>query len=355
MKYPYALIADIHLHHWSAFVTDLPTGVNSRLQGLLDEIHRAATQLKLCGGDTLIVAGDLFHVRGMLATPVLNVALDTFRMIASWGVKVHILPGNHDLTGKESSRLGSAVEALGTIEGITTYVEPVHLADSAGLGDVILVPWVDKVDDLRTQLADMGGCSGVDLIIHAPVDGVIKGLPEHGLKPQELADLGFRRVFAGHYHNHVSFCDGKVWSIGALAHHSWSDVGSVAGFCMVYPDRVEHFPSQLPKFVDVMPEQSAGEVSKAVEGNFARVRVTTSKLADIEKMRKWLMEQGAVGTVVMPVKAPVEARDGAIAASVHAGASIQQSVCDFVKSLKHGYEKEVELEALRVLAEAEVE
>jgi DNA repair exonuclease SbcCD nuclease subunit len=358
MTKPYALVADVHAHAWSTFATVESDGVNSRLRALLTEIHRAAVNVKLAGGNRLVVAGDLFHVRGSIAPSVLNPVMDMFKSLIESGIEVIIIPGNHDLEGKNSDRLNSAITAL---EGLGCKV--VH--ETTVLEDMVLVPWIDKVDDLKVELKRVvdglfdtafGGDTDVrhhyDLIIHAPIDGVIMGIPDHGLDPKWLADLGCKRVFAGHYHNHKVFYE-KVYSIGALAHNTWSDVGSRAGFCIVHPDSVEHVPSVLPKFVDVAAEMKIDEIAAAIRGNYARVKVSTSKLAEINAMREWLDKQGALGVVVISVKKPVEER-GASAATVTAGASIQQSVSDFIKTLKHEREGEVTRGALAVLAEAEV-
>lgn len=349
---PYAIISDIHLHRWSAFAGVDADGQNTRLTALLSEIKRAAETLRTAGGDKMFVAGDLFHVRGSLPPSVLNPAMDCFRDIIKSGVQVYIIPGNHDLEGRHSERLGSAVTAL---EGVGCRVfNEMELVASA---KVQVVPWMDSVADLKESLTILGGDSAADfdLIIHAPVNGVIMGIPDHGLEPAWLAALGFKRVFAGHYHNHVSF-PGGVYSIGALAHHTWSDVDSKAGFLIVHESQVDFHPSILPKFVDVLQSTPAADVPALVKGNFVRVKVSTSKIADIAKMRDYLTGNGALGTVIMSVKQPTEERAGGVTASVSAGASVEQSICEFVRN--KGFEpdliKDIEMAALRVLAEAEV-
>jgi DNA repair exonuclease SbcCD nuclease subunit len=344
---PYGLIADVHLHAWSAFATVTPDKLNSRLAGLIAEIWRTAQEVKRCGGDTLVIAGDLFHVRGSVAPTVLNPAQDALREIRrELGLNVVIIPGNHDLEGRDSDRVGASVTALEDT-GCLVVHEPMRY------GDVFLVPWVEKVSELRDVL-NLKGHPKCDLIIHAPVNGVLLGLPDNGLDPAWLASLGFRRVFAGHYHNHKSFEDGKVWSIGALAHNTWNDVGSVAGACLVFPDRVEHLPSQLPRFIDLTPEHTEQQIRELAPGNYLRVRTTSTKNAEINELRAYLEKLGALGVVIISIKAPVRERDGTLAASVAAGASIERSVSDYVKGQKLPNEKDVEIAALKVLAEAEV-
>ncbi len=350
MTKPYGVISDCHLHRWSSFASVDKDGINTRLAGLLSEIERAARTVKAAGGDTLFCAGDLFHVRGNVAPSVLNPTIDCFeRVIKGLGVRVHMIPGNHDLEGKESNRLGAAVTALEGV-GVTVSHEP------SQVGSVMMIPWVESVADLKMMLSSLKGKEGCDLIIHAPVNGVIMGIPDHGLEPAWLASLGFKRVFSGHYHNHKGF-PGQVYSIGALAHHTWSDVGSMAGFLIVHESQVDFHQSALPRFVDIPPGTTVADVARLAPGNYLRVRMSTASGGTVEKMRDWLMKAGALGAVVMHVKEEVQQREGSIAASVNSGASIEQSVSEFVGKLilTEGTDRaRVSAGALRVLAESEV-
>ena len=82
-----------------------------------------------------------------------------------------------------------------------------------------------------------GGLAGTVSGVSAGLAATDRRLVPYGaLVPErrhDLAKLGFRRVFAGHYHHHCSFEDGKVWSIGATTHQTASDIGTKAGFLLV--------------------------------------------------------------------------------------------------------------------------
>lgn len=348
----YVTLSDLHLHNWSAFATTLSNGVNSRLQGLLDEIERAGRELKARGGSVMVIPGDLFHVRGNIAPSVLNPALDTFRKLRDMGIEVHLIPGNHDLEGKEAQRVSSAITSLEQL-GCVVYNEARSFF--VGTQRVLMVPWVESVVELKSMLIDIvheshtdgDDLSGADLIIHAPVNGVIMGIPDHGLEPAWLKDLGFRNVISGHYHNHKDF--GNVYSAGALAHHTWSDVGTTAGFMLV-GDKVEHFDSILPKFVEVHQDTPAADIPKIARSNYVRVKVETSKTSDIEAMRQYMINQGALGVIIISVKKPTEERGPG--ATIKAGASVSASVVDFINTMKITNQGDVQRSALRILAEA---
>lgn len=356
MTIPYGLMADLHLHAWSSFASTDERGVNTRLAGLLGEIRRCAEEVKAAGGEHIFMAGDIFHVRGSVSPTVLNATRDCFAQIhEELGVRVVIMPGNHDLEGKESTRLSSAVTAL---EDLFAKVlnEPTYL----NFGDyrACFVPWVESIDALKELVGKLGASSdrtmpeseflrsNADLILHAPIDGVIKGLPAHGLDPDYLASLGFKRVFAGHYHNHKLMYHGRsgtmtystdVYSIGALAHHTWSDVGSRAGYLLVYPDRVDYRKSHLPEFIDLsqLADVEPDDIPMLVDQNYVRVKVEASKTKEVEQARQELLEMGAKAVIVqaMPKPPAREGEGGAPAVATASGASLETSVGDFIKAM----------------------
>lgn len=347
---PYALLADIHLHNWSAFSTINEGGINSRLSGLLLEIVRAADTLNEAGGDRIIIAGDLFHVRGKIAPSVLNPTLDTFRSLTKAGFNITIMPGNHDLEGKDSARISAAVTALEAV-GCKVLHEPYEDYGRGALDRPLrMVPWVESLEDLRKILKKLPKDKETDLILHAPVDGVLVG-PMGGLSPTELDNLGFGLVFAGHYHNHKRF--GNVTSIGALAHHTWSDVGTKAGFLIVKDENVDWHKSHLPEFVEMADDEDEDEFALRVPGNYVRMRVRSTKLKVLEEAREWALGLGAKGVVVISIKEPVEARAEGI--TVTAGTTLEASVADFIKTKFTEYQEQINKEAQMCLAEANVE
>ena len=70
-------------------------------------------------------------------------------------------------------------------------------------------------------------------MIHAAVDGVIDGLPSHGIAAADLEVYGFNRVYFGHYHKELTE---KVIPVGATTHQTWGDIDSHAGFIIVGDD-----------------------------------------------------------------------------------------------------------------------
>jgi len=346
---PYALLSDQHAHGWSAFATIGPNGVNTRLQWILDEMARAATELLAAGGDTMIFAGDLFHERGKIDPEVFNPVHDTIRNILSRGVQIIAIPGNHDLKGKNTTKLGNAMQSLGALEGFTMLTQPAFYEISRSrLWNAALVPWFNDLVDLRKAINEFGGDrSNADLIIHAGIDGVLPGMPDHGLTAKELAGYGFKRVFAGHYHHHKAMEGDKVFSIGALTHQSWRDIGSKAGFLLVYPDRVDYRASRAPSFIEIDSSVPEEEIPLLVEGNYARIRGRKLSGAKVNELREELTSHGAIGSLIEVLPEEVVARDGSVKTT---GATLETSVESFIDGMSVDHAADVKRHALEVLA-----
>ena len=349
MTKPYMLLSDIHAHAWSQFSTTLPNGMNSRLKIINDETHRASLALVAAGGNQMIFAGDLFHTRGSIDPEVFNPTFDTVRSIGSSGIEIHAIPGNHDLKGKETSELGNAMQKLGAIPNMNVHTGTLTIDTDAG--HVMVVPWISKVEDLKKEIER--AASGhkpwmhkTDLVIHAGIDGVIKGLPDHGLDPAYLASLGFRRVFAGHYHDHKVMEGGKVISIGATTQQTFSDIGTKAGFLLVYEDRVEYHASHAPNFVEINETTAEEDIPLIAQGNYVRVRGMKLTDTEAQELRKELEREGAAGVSIEVARQVVQARGSAPVK----GRTLTESVMSYIESLKVSGEAEIKRDCADILA-----
>lgn len=342
----YAVSSDQHAHEWSAFATTNADGVNSRLAIILGEVERAARELLAAGGKELMLAGDLFHVRGKLNPEVLNPTIETFKRILAMGVSVYAIAGNHDLVGKHSNKLGNAMQALDELDGFTAITEP-QMISTRDDGCVFMVPWIEDLDELRA-LCINHAAADVDLVIHAPLNGVIKGLPDHGLDPVEVKGWGYRRVFIGHYHHHQQPQPG-VFSIGATTHQTWSDPGTLAGFLLVGVD-VEHHESMAPQFVNIDDVADIDPVT--VAGNYVRLRFKDADADTLSAAREALKDAGALAWVDHSSKKREVTRGKS---SSTANVTLEVSVASYVANhLDVGKlsKKRVAVDALDVLREA---
>lgn len=303
MSNGYVVVSDTHHHNFSAFSRMAAWRahadwrchhINSRHVDILNAMVEVISFCKKNNIDRLYHGGDMFHVRGQVAPSVMNPVHDVYRALDIGGVNVSIIAGNHDLESRESSSTMNASAVFRDL-GVTVVDDKAECT-----GPVYMVPWRSKVEDLQAELEEISsGLSdtSTDIIIHAPLNGIIKGIPDLGLDPQWLADLNFRNVLVGHFHDHKQAAQG-VYSIGALTHQTWSDVNTAAGFVHVREDgTVEHHVTGAPKFVDAQP----GDTSNS-DGNYIRIRVEVDKSTDVEGIRQEQIDAGALGVVVHPIK-----------------------------------------------------
>lgn len=355
MKYPYLIYSDLHFHNWSAFATILPSGVNSRLQNALDEYVRANDALIDAGGSWAFNAGDTFHVRGKIEPSVFNPVVTTTTTLHMEypELQTHAVPGNHDLEGKHADELGNAMQSLGSIDGYSVHTT-VKLC-----GDVLMVPWYQDLDELRAILAHWSqeevlgrAPERIDVIIHAPMNGVIKGIPDHGLEARELAAYGFRRIFCGHYHDHKVFEGGKVISVGAGQHQTWGDPGSLAGYLIVFEDSIVHYQTAAPLFVDLHHSEVADEheLAAAVKGNYVRFKVASMTEEEKRALDAELRGYGALGVNIITEGKKVVTRTGT---TVSASKTLEASTGEYVENvLKPKYVPETQKLCADLLAQA---
>lgn len=353
MRYPYGVISDLHLHDWSPFKRIGSDGeINSRLEILLNEILRIGQEVVKAGGDTLVVAGDVFHVRGKLIPSVFNPSAEVFRQkLPALGIKqIYMIPGNHDLEGKDSRSIGNAIRSL-INERIMVLEGPTDINDS-----IVLLPWKENIEDLKRQIEQVASRfdyvrrGQVDLVIHAPIDGVFQHIPDGGLDPEWLASLGWRNVFAGHYHNHKDF-GGGVYSIGSIAHHSWGDIGSYPGWLLVDEDKVTFQTSKCPRFVEITPDMDPLDAELAADGNYVRVYTELSSASDLERIRDGFMSTGALGVTVL--SQPTKVGVARSSTTVKSGVSIEDNLVSYVDASSYADEdkKMIKKVALEILGE----
>lgn len=330
----FAVLADLHAYGSTIYSGTDVDGVNTRLNLILNELRRTARTLKAQGGSVIFIAGDIFHTRGSIDPEVLNPLRETIEDILDFGIDIHAIPGNHDLKSADSRQLSSQIENLGQISIAGGMFRCYNQVDAIQIGDQWFgfVPWRNKLADLHEDLGDLSAhpCHAeMHVFIHAGIDGVLSGMPAHGLTDADLAAYGFKRVYAGHYHNHVVFPGGKVVSIGATTHHNWGDVGTRAGFLIVDTDAdtVTFHDTQAPKFCDLTGLDEL-EMELECKGNYVRFRGPTMTQTEINELRDQFRKWGARGVSIEVPKATVATR--AAATPTGKGVTLDKSVENYI-------------------------
>jgi DNA repair exonuclease SbcCD nuclease subunit len=260
--YPYGIISDVHCHNWSAYSHYSSSGINSRLEQTLDAIETAAKKVLEQGGRDLIITGDLFHTRGSIKPTVLNPTIELFERLIASGLRVHGFDGNHDAEGIHVTPMGSSMYTLSKLKDFNVFYEPTIVDEK-----FLFIPWTEKhheVLDLTTKGSNL--FSNLTIFCHVGMSGVLPGNFGDTLHPADFDKLDIKYVFSGHFHNHVSF-NSRIYSVGALVHQTWGDVGSRAGYVIVSEDKVEQFETDAPKFLDFEDDTTFSPY-----GNYVRIK-----------------------------------------------------------------------------------
>lgn len=348
-KPPYLLFSDVHFHNWSAFSVISESGINSRLEYQIEEMHRAYSALREAGGALAVCAGDLFHVRGKLAPSVINPVRDFFREQDFNDTETVILSGNHDLESEDADDLTSSVSVISSSRTIAINDACEVSADP----NIYMIPWRSDLSALREEIRVLNETSDpdnpYDLIIHAPMNEVLMNIPNVGLNASEFDGMNFKRVFAGHYHNHKRLSD-KVYSCGATGHQTWNDPGTQAGWCLVYDDKVDFHASKQPQFVTV-PIGTTEEDMIECDGHFIRADIEDPTPEKIVALREYVLGHGAAGVTIRALVGKKEStREGG--ETVSALDSLSDSIIKFATE-KHS--EKVAIECGRILKEAQKE
>lgn len=353
MSPPYLVSSDQHCYNWSTFASIDPlTGVNTRLQTTLAELERSAAELVAAGGSLMFLAGDLFHTRGTIDPECFNPTHDCIKRILAFGVSIYAIPGNHDLKGNSADKLGNAMQTFSALDHFNVITTPTVIP--FGGTRVGFVPWERDVNVLMAILRDMHGsmlpeeAAQTDVIIHAGINEVKPDMPASGLNSADLASIGFKRVFAGHYHDHKIMQDGKVISIGATTQQTFGDVGTKAGFLIVTDTNVGFRSTRAPEFIDIDGETNPEDVPLLVDGNFVRVRGMTLSDEQVVQTRKDLLAMNAKGVSIQTLREVVSERTEGVATKA---LSLEDSIANFVAStVDPVLVKEVQEEAADIMS-----
>jgi hypothetical protein len=257
-----------------------------------------------------------------------------------------MISGNHDLETDNAADMSSSVSALKSA-GVQVYNEDT-VVPIEGYNWRFL-PWYKDLNALRAKIKMRSGIKVDRLVLHAPLNEVIVGVPDHGLSPEDFDRTGVNIVFCGHYHNHKAFVtpDGftSIYSVGALTHQNWGDTESRAGYIIV-GSSVNQVETSAPKYrkinvvdlEDVPADYYADNYIKVVGGSF-------TDPSEIQAIKDELLLKGAKAVVVEGlVKRPVATRG----TTTTTAPTIETILGEYLDRTYPG-EGDVKMEALEIL------
>jgi len=181
--------------------------------------------LKEHGIDTVIHMGDLLDRRKFVNFNTLSqVKRRFFGPMKEMGIKLHCIPGNHDVYWKNTNDLNSLKELFH--HDIHLYEEPTTVEfDGCSM---LFMPWINKENEEACILALDSSTSPV-LVGHLELDGyeVLRGVKHHGGMGDKILEK-FDLVLSGHFH--CRHKQGNVWYLGTQYDLSFADVHEHKGF-----------------------------------------------------------------------------------------------------------------------------
>lgn len=259
MSFKIAILSDPHFHDYKRH-SHLVGGVNSRLLDVCQAVKDCFAIAEEAGCKTLLVAGDVFHVRGSVKTVVMDHALEVFSSaLKKHGLTTYIIPGNHDMDDRLGER--HALSALGYVPGVNVLGFGTYNVEGLSLG---AIPYKPTTDEFFRAYDEIMRDKPEALMIHQGIDEVRPAvtIPETG-----ISVVSFNcKVVAGHYHKPM--CFENVLSVGSPLQHNFGDEGQDRGCWIFDGNKYTFHKVKSPKFITVNIEDLK---DTDVEGKIIRV------------------------------------------------------------------------------------
>lgn len=341
--------------------------MNSRLLCLLDAICDMRDYADTHRIRNIIVAGDMFHTRGVVSVNVINALKRVFQSFPQM-ISVYAIAGNHDQIDSSvcpESILRSMEDSIVKTCETPTLLE-IRDKDSE-INLVALVPYskskefiVESVNSLLSEADEtrkkMVTWKPPIIVAHAGIDGGVAGSGMYSMKDTySLSDFQpdrFRFCVFGHYHQPQFLSDNAIYC-GSLIQNDFGDEregydnSANNGFWVIDMnksgrDAFTFVPSNSPRFITISDKEELKKYDPdVIEKAHIRIR---SKESESEEIKEAIQEAGNMDAPKMEVS--VESRQ-----VVRSGISIQSSAVDAVKTYanENGADKDTLAIGLEIL------
>ncbi len=253
-------------------------------------------QLELCvkfGKVPFVVGGDIFTYRSGQPLAVLSLFKELLDKTVQIGVKVIIIPGNHDKTALHDTK--SYLDVFKR-EGVNICSEETSI--KAGNVDITLIPFFDNEEWLRRFYnVQLFGNNPHILITHMGIEGVRNNdgsIVSSPIKPSMFKD--YDAVFIGHYHDSMQLGN-NVYYTGSVYQNNFGENSEDKGFTVIYNDGTfdfiqSKFPKYIKEIVDVKDNDTLNNVIEKYEDNkedYVRI-VFKGKKEDLKNVNKSILE-----------------------------------------------------------------
>ena len=183
------------------------------------------------GIDQIVHLGDFYDNRKFINFKAMNHVRKHFlQELRTRGMKMDIIPGNHDTYFKNTNELNSLKECLGHyMNEIHIIMEPTVM--EYGSLKMALLPWICQ-DNYDKSMSFIRECKADWLGGHLELANfeMQRGIITSGGMNHKLFEK-FEMVMSGHYH--VASQKDNVWYLGSQMEFFWSDAGDKKYFHIV--------------------------------------------------------------------------------------------------------------------------
>jgi DNA repair exonuclease SbcCD nuclease subunit len=299
---PLIAISDIHYHPYKAHSHIMPNGMNSRLHQILETVDTIIDKAVEIDAEAILIAGDLFHVRGQVKPSVLNTVVKQICRAIFEGISVVIIPGNHDM--EDWLGENTAVDFLSEIADTDPDVGgcyvlkdcPVHIGEWSIYG----IPYCSKTDDFLKKFNHAKKGNYDVIMIHQGIDTFKpnEGIPDSGITAKDLDCKSW--VIAGHYHN--PFISNKVIQCGAPIHHNFGDAGRDSGYWVIKNEEEAEFHKLDNLRFAYFCEEAIPHVDEYGGLDNCIVKVQADSMAKAKELKEWVEKNYKPEVVLLDIQ-----------------------------------------------------
>jgi len=191
----------------------------------------------------IIHMGDAFDNRRSIDIQSLEWAkTNVFDRIASLGIQLHMIVGNHDTYFKSTNSVNSVGLLLKEYDNINVYSEATEV--KLDKLKVLFLPWINSENEEKTRKLIQKSTSKCAMG-HLELNG-FRAHRGHVMEDGMASELfeKFKLVFSGHYHTRSD--NGKIFYLGNPYEMYWNDVNDTRGFHIFDTETLEHTPVNNP-------------------------------------------------------------------------------------------------------------
>jgi len=299
-KLPLAFAADLHIHAYKAHSRLLDGLWNSRVHFAMHALANVCAIAKQNEAMDIILAGDIFHVRGALRPSTLTSTITMLKRLIGRGHRFWIIPGNHDMEGSSAEWATSVDSLSGLLGAVTVFKEPTNTL--VGGHRIAFIPYTHDIETFKKLVKAYDG--SVDIIVcHQGIDDFkpMAGMPDTGLSAKWLAENFSGEIYAGHYHSPA--INGRIAQIGSMTQLDFGDEGSTRGVLIRSDAGVALHEVRHPKFltIDITANGKVMLPSPSeVKGNF--IRIVSKSAKDAATAKALCTDYGAESITIQLVR-----------------------------------------------------